>query len=157
MLRTSFWAVPAFIRVEPETTSAPVSTTMGTSARSPMRESRLETMATVFAPPSLAFTIASTAKGVLPEAEMATRRSFPAKPYDSRASLPATLSSSDASIDPKAALGPPATTALNRSEETPKVGGISATSAIPILPLDPAPAKNTRPPVFMVSTMASTP
>ena len=31
-LSTSFWAVPAFIRVEPASTSGPVSTQMWTSA-----------------------------------------------------------------------------------------------------------------------------
>jgi hypothetical protein len=49
-LRISFWAVPAFIRVEPVMTSGPVSTATWMSAAGPSGASGLAEISTVCAP-----------------------------------------------------------------------------------------------------------
>ena len=50
MLRTSFCAVPAFIRVDPASTSGPTTGTIGTSTARVMAESGTQVTATVKAP-----------------------------------------------------------------------------------------------------------
>ena len=54
--------------------------------------------------------------------------------------MAATSSSSASSTARPVAVGPPLTIATNLSGSIPKVGGISAASAVAILPLVPEPA-----------------
>ena len=54
MFRIIFWAVPAFRRVEPESTSGPVYTSTAASARADARAPRLQEMAAVRQPASRA-------------------------------------------------------------------------------------------------------
>ncbi len=155
-MRTSFWAVPAFILVDPATTSGPASTTMAISDRPSMGVPRLQTMEIERAPTSPAFPSAPRTKGVLPEAERATNASDPEKPWSSRAFPPIVSSSSAASTERKTASGPPAINAWNPSGRTPKVGGSSAASITPRRPLVPAPTKKTLPPFRIAPARAST-
>ena len=55
MLRIIFWAVPAFKRVEPVSTSGPTTGSMARSAAFPPRLPALHAMATVLQPRDLAY------------------------------------------------------------------------------------------------------
>ena len=63
MLRTSFCAVPPFMRVEPATISGPTATQISSSAASASGESGLHASATVSAPRARASVIAATVNG----------------------------------------------------------------------------------------------
>ncbi len=60
MLQTIFWAVADFMRVEPETTSGPTSTTMVVSETSASGVLVLHVMAAVMAPRARAYSTAPT-------------------------------------------------------------------------------------------------
>ena len=74
-LSTSFWAVPAFIRVEPASTSGPVSTPTCTSASAASSASGLALTSTVWAPTRRASRSAPATYGVRPLAASPTTTS----------------------------------------------------------------------------------
>ena len=59
MLQMSFCAVPAFMRVEPATTSGPTSATISMSAARPSGEPGLQVIPTVLAPRPRAYSTAA--------------------------------------------------------------------------------------------------
>ena len=69
-MRTSFWAVPAFSRVEPARNSGPTMTTISWSTSSASGESGADTTAPVSAPAAAAASTAPTTNGVRPLALM---------------------------------------------------------------------------------------
>ena len=75
MFRTSFWAVPAFSRVDPAITSAPTGTHTSRSAMSASSEPATQTMHPVSAPRERADSSAATTKGERPLALTATTAS----------------------------------------------------------------------------------
>src|SRR5207302_1907730 len=75
MFRIIFWAVPAFIRVEPEITSGPTSATIARSAAFSRGELRLQVTAIVLAPRRRAYSSAATVNGVRPLAAIPTTTS----------------------------------------------------------------------------------
>ena len=134
---TSFWAVPAFIRVEPAIGSGPVSTAITMSAgTSP--GSGLEVSSAVRAPSCLASRSAASTNGVRPEA---------AKPMTKSALLacrritaaPESVSSSAFSTARTKASSPPAWWATNQSGGALNVGTSSAASSTASRPDVPAP------------------
>ena len=77
MFSTSFVAVPAFMRLDPATTSGPTSTTIGTSGSRARREAGLHVMPIVAAAPRsrLAASRAASTYGARPLAEIPTTTS----------------------------------------------------------------------------------
>src|SRR5678816_500941 len=84
MLRTSFCAVPAFMRVDPVTISGPTRVSITTSATFAMGESGAATIAAVRAFLDFAYSRAAIVYGVLPLAAMPTTRSFEETFFDFR-------------------------------------------------------------------------
>ena len=140
VLSTSLVAVPAFIRVEPVTTSGPTGTVMQTSqvSRSSRGGSEQET-SPVRAPSVCARASAARTKGVVPLAAMPTTTSSGPTRRASISPIPAFTSSSAPSIDRTSAGRPPAMMPTTISGGVPKVGGHSAASSTPSRPLVPAP------------------
>ena len=110
MFRIIFWAVPAFIRVEPEITSGPTSATIARSAAFSRGELRLQVTAIVLAPRRRAYSSAATVNGVRPLAAIPTTTScfWSFRLVISRS--PNLRESSLASTAVARALGPPAIT-----------------------------------------------
>ena len=131
-------AVPAFMRVEPATSSGPVSSTTLMSAAT--RAAGFEVTRAVRAPRRRASASAARTNGVVPEALIPTTRSRAATRARRTAAAPADRSSSAPSTARVSARAPPARSARTRRGATPKVGGHSAASRAPSLPLVPAPA-----------------
>ena len=110
MFRIIFWAVPAFIRVEPEITSGPTSATIARSAAFSRGELRLQVTAIVLVPRRRAYSSAATVNGVRPLAAIPTTTScfWSFRLVISRS--PNLRESSLASTAVARALGPPAIT-----------------------------------------------
>ena len=89
MFRTSFWAVPAFSRVDPAITSAPTGTHTSWSATAASSEPATQTMQPVSAPRERADSSAATTKGERPLALMPTTASPAPTPAVSTAAEPA--------------------------------------------------------------------
>ncbi len=139
MLQTNFCAVPAFIRVDPVSTSGPTSGVMAMPAACASGDPGTQVMATVIAPRRCASRNAPSVKGVVPLAASPTTMSR--EPTDRCAirSAPSAGSSSSSAADSASAAPPPATMAWTSSGATPNVGGHSSASNRPIRPLLPAP------------------
>ena len=129
VFRTSFCAVPAFMRVEPAITSGPTSISMASSTCRVSSESRTHASPIVRAPAFAASWTAESVYGVRPLALTARTMSFSSTPRASRSFAPAAVLSSAASSS--------VVTATTRSVE--KVGPHSAASAAAARPDDPAP------------------
>ncbi len=140
MLSTSFCAVPAFSRVEPVSTSGPVTTAMAWSARSRMGAGSLLEMAIVNAPRSRAACRAAMTYGVAPLAATPTKASFSPASTSDTSQRARSGSSSAPSMLIVSAPSPPAMSALTRRGETLKVGTHSTASSMASRPLVPAPA-----------------
>ena len=97
MLSTIFCAVPAFIRVEPASTSGPTTGTIATSTACAISDPGTQVTATVNAPSARARLTAPIVYGVRPDAAMPTTASRALTPRPSRSRAPASRSSSDAS------------------------------------------------------------
>ena len=105
VLRTSFWAVPAFMRVEPAITSGPTSTSIARSARRASSEPATQARPIVSEPAALARSIAPSVYGVLPPALTPrttsigpTARAWSSRPAASRSSSTASSSVATARI-----------------------------------------------------------
>src|SRR5437867_8221967 len=99
MLRTSFSAVPAFMRVEPVITSGPTIGAIETSAISAILDLGLQVMLRTLAPMDLPYLIAPMVNGVLPLAAIPATTSLGLSLFLFMAVAPAASSSSIASID----------------------------------------------------------
>ena len=127
-LSTSFCAVAAFIRVEPVTTSGPVSTPMNTSTSSPGGRVRVGRDQDGAAPPPRGRRAsAPRTYGVRPLAASPTTTS-PARTHARASSAPPAASSSASSTARHMASGPPARWAQNQSpgeaERRRQLGGV---------------------------------
>ncbi len=140
VLSTSLVAVPAFMRVEPVTTSGPVMGTMATSTRTARSTGGGEqaTMA-VRAPRVIARSSAPRTYGVVPDAAMPTTKSRWLTSRSSMALAPSSATSSAPSCERVSAGGPPAMIPCTISGSVPKVGGHSLASSTPSRPEVPAP------------------
>src|ERR1700722_7352098 len=108
MLRTIFWAVADFIRVEPERTSGPTSVMTVVSATSLRGVLRLQGMAAVLAPRERAYSTAPTTYGVRPLAETPITMSLRVGRRRAMSRWPISGESSLTSEAEASALGPPA-------------------------------------------------
>ena len=97
MFSTSFWAVPAFSRVEPASSSGPTTTTISRSTARPSSESGAQTTHAVEAPAAAAASIAPSTYGVRPLALMPITASVAPTPAECTSRRPASASSSAAS------------------------------------------------------------
>ena len=97
MLRTIFCAVPAFMRLEPASTSGPTTGTIATSTARVISDPGAQVTATVNAPSARARSTAPIVYGVRPDAAMPTTASSAPTPRRSRSRPPASRSSSEAS------------------------------------------------------------
>ena len=139
MLRTSFCAVPAFIRVEPVITSGPTKVCIVRSAVLDIGLFSTQTTATVFAPLLFANSMAAWVYGVFPLAAIPITRSSLVSFFDFRSAAALARSSSLPSMACGSALAPPAMTACIHSGGVLNVGGISTASRMASRPLVPAP------------------
>ena len=140
VLSTSLVAVPAFMRVEPVTTSGPTSTTMHTSTLSRMPRGGSEQVKNpVRAPSSRACSRAARTYGVVPLAAMPSTKSAGPTVIASIAERAAAGSSSAPSTERCSAGAPPAMIPCTIPGGEPKVGGHSLASRTPRRPLVPAP------------------
>ncbi|CAO0837139.1 hypothetical protein SMICM17S_12175 [Streptomyces microflavus] len=140
MLRTSFWAVPAFSRVEPVSSSGPVTISRPCSAAAASAESALQERPMVRAPCARACSTAPIAYGVRPEAEIPTTVSSALSFSASRSAAASSLLSSAPSTAFTMADGPPAISPTTSEGSVLKVGGHSLASSTPSRPAVPAPA-----------------
>src|SRR6266508_5444782 len=138
VLRTSFCAVPAFIRVDPAITSGPTTMRISCSTADPSGESGTQTMPAVTAPAAAARSTAPRTYGVRPLADSATTASSAPIPIASMSASPPSRSSSAASCAVATASTPPATTAITWSAAE-NVGPHSAASTAASRPDEPAP------------------
>ncbi len=104
---TSFCAVPAFIRVEPVTTSGPVSTVIRMSTSSGTGASGFPVTRAVAAPRCRAVRSAASTYGVRPEA-VRPRTKSPSATEPRNSAAAASSSSSASSTASRRASGPPA-------------------------------------------------
>ena len=119
ILSTSFWAVPAFIRVEPVTASGPVRTTMAKSQARSRGVSGLQVRATAALPAFLAASTAPRTKAAPPAALMPTTTSWGRRTRPAMAARPASRLSSAPSTALRRAWSPPAMMPMTRSGSTP--------------------------------------
>ncbi len=134
-----FCAVPAFRRVEPLMTSAPVASVMPISASAASGEPGLLAMPIVNAPHMRACWIAPSTYGVLPDAATQMTTSLSVGPRRCRSCAACGASSSAPSTETYIAGSPPAINARARSRGQLKVGVSSTLSSTPRRPLVPAP------------------
>ncbi len=139
MFSTSFWAVPAFNRVDPLITSGPTSTSMGNSTTALSGVRALQESPMVAAPSSRARAPAPSTNGVRPLEARAITASAGPTCCSSITADPASRSSSAPSVAETIAAGPPAIRPTTRPGANPKVGGTSDASRMPSLPGVPAP------------------
>jgi hypothetical protein len=135
---TSFCAVPAFMRVDPATTSGPVSTSTSTSMSSRPVACGLENTRPVCAPSSRAARSAPSTYGVRPDAVRPSTKS-PAEADAASSAAPASSSSSAFSTACFSAWLPPAWCTTNHSAGALNVGTSSAASTVASRPDVPAP------------------
>src|SRR3989442_14362656 len=108
IFRIIFSAEPAFMRLEPATTSGPTSATISTCATFPRRELRLQVTATVLAPRARANSTAAMGKGGGPLAAIPTTTSFLAGLFLGLFFRPRFGGASLGSVGMGKGLGPPA-------------------------------------------------
>src|SRR5258708_4612397 len=131
MLSVTFWAVPAFSRVEPATTSGPASISIATSAASPRGDPGAQLSPTTNEPARLASATAANTYSVRPLALTPTTASRVPRRARRASATPLPWSSS--------ASPSPAACACTRSAGIPKVAGHSDASRTARRPLVPAP------------------
>ena len=139
MLRTSLCAVPAFMRVEPVTTSAPVSVTIAMSASFASGDPSLHVSPTVAQPSDFAYPSAPSTYSAPPAALMPTTQSAAARFAALTSRSPNAALSSSGSPARYSASTPPAITPRIVPSGTPNVGHASDASSTPSLPDVPAP------------------
>jgi hypothetical protein len=139
MFKTSFCAVPAFMRVEPVTTSGPTRGAITTSASKRASEEGLAVTTIVTAPTLRPYSTAPIGYGVRRLAMMPTTTSLAPRRFFRSAATAAPASSSAPSTERTSARRPPAMIPCTRLRGVPNVGGHSAASSTPRRPLVPAP------------------
>ena len=137
-VRISFWAVPAFILVDPAMASGPVSTVISTSTGAVLGASGLPDTSAVRAPSSCAAVSAPITNGVRPDAARPSTKS-PGRASRESSAAPAAESSSAPSTASTSARRPPAWWATNQPGGMLNVGGSSAASTVASRPDVPAP------------------
>jgi hypothetical protein len=111
MFRTSFWAVPAFSRVEPASTSGPTGTQISRSASAASSEPSTQTRQAVRAPADRAASRAPRTYEDRPLALMPTTASAAVTPSPCTSRVPPSASSSAASRSAADRAAAPATSA----------------------------------------------
>ena len=114
ILRTSFWAVPDFIRVLPVTNSGPTITSMGISACSATGEFGLQVIQAVRIPFSRQCFSAPITYGVVPDAAIPITVSFLFILCSCNSCQPLSVLSSAASTGLRKALSPPAISPMTK-------------------------------------------
>ena len=149
-------ASPAFMRVEPASTSGPGRGATRTSASARSAAEGAHVTAMVRAPRRRASRRAASANGVTPLAQIPHTTSRGPTRRRPRARRASSARSSAPSTARQSARWPPAITPTTCPGDTPKVGGHSAASRTPSRPLVPAPAYTSRPPASSARATRST-
>src|SRR5579875_3233146 len=138
MLVIIFWALAAFMRVEPLMTSGPTSAQMVMSATCERSEFGLQVIAAVLAPRARAYSTAPTTYGVRPEADMPIMTSLRVGRRLATSRCPISGESSFTSEALASALGPPAIRYCTCCGSVEKVAGHSEASREAMRPEEPA-------------------